>query len=311
MGSKIKKVRKKGPKGNEDKGGKVPHSTCPPSPVDSSHRDAYNSISGTNTAQSPEAPFWSAQEDGNLLTKNINIRGRSSNGAATAFAPDFGGGDVAIYNPRSAASVQWELPPLSGVLDVIATDAKNHGFPCIEYPVTENTQYLNNMSRRFPPFVGEMGSTRSQGISIPPPDPRVFRYGNHTGLTKLPRLYAVLDDIANDLENRVGGFPPIEYAVNSTSEYLLNMVGAFPAISPDHFPGICNAHNDASSTGSNCAVMPSSARNSREPFTIHSRTMTPELSNSLLNQPLEKGNSVDNPLKTEQCDESLINEERD
>ncbi|KLJ11778.1 hypothetical protein EMPG_13066 [Blastomyces silverae] len=227
MGSRIERGDQNSPEGNEDKDNKVPNSSPLPSLVSSAHCNGYYSCSGRNMIQGPDAPYISMEHRRILSTTELEIR-RSSQGPATIFAPDFSKRDLVLFNPRSAIDAERHLPPLDDVLDQIATDVKNCGFPCFEYPANGITQHLNNMLRRLPQSVGTMGATRGREI-MPRPDPLFFRDNKCAEERVLPPLYVVVEAMENDIE-RVG-FPPIVHEVDSTLEYLVNMAKAVPAFS--------------------------------------------------------------------------------
>ncbi|PGH31934.1 hypothetical protein GX50_05262 [[Emmonsia] crescens] len=302
----------KGPEGSEEKDGKVPHISRLSSPVDCGDVIADYSITDTNTTQGSGVPFMLTQDGRNILTTDLEIRDRSNHGATTPPNPDSGEENLRPYNPRSARNAERDIPPLSGVLERIAKDIQKRGLPSIEYAKDSITRYLNNMTRLLQPFSGIPGATRNRGINLLPDIHGVL--GDVLAREwNLPPLYAVLDDIANDLENRAGGLPPIEVRVNNILEHLLNMVTAFPPLSPPPSPEMGNVPNHPSSTGSNRAGIPRSPTIIREHFIIHGRAITPGLSNSLINQPLENGyqfDSIENPVKMEETAESPTNKER-
>ncbi|KKZ60493.1 hypothetical protein EMCG_04857 [[Emmonsia] crescens] len=297
----------KGREGNE-KDGKVAHISRLSSPVDCGDVSADNSISDTNTG----VPFMLTQDGRNILTTDLDIRDRSNHGATTPPNPNSGGDNLRPYNPRSARNAEKDIPPLSEVLERITKDVQKRGLPSIEYVKDSITQYLNNMTRLLQSFSGMPGATRNRGINLLP-DIHGVLGDILTREWNLPPLYAVLDDIANDLENRAGGLPPIEVRVNNILEHLLNMVTAFPPLSPPPSPEMGSVPNQPSSTDSNRAGISRSPTIIREHFIIHGRAITPGLSNSLINQPLENGDqfeSIENPVKMEETAESLTKKER-
>ncbi|OJD14723.1 hypothetical protein AJ78_04948 [Emergomyces pasteurianus Ep9510] len=250
--------------------------------MDCGGHKADNSNSDPSTAQNPESALMPTQNGrNNYITDSDLIKGRNNNQATTA-APNshFSGQDLPPYNPRSAVDAQRELPPLGGVLDEIARDVENSDSPCIEYVLGSNAQYLNDMRNLLHVFSGMPITVRNWEITLPPLN--FHTLGDiHTDETVLPTLHDVLNDIAKGLENTVWGFVPIVVPADSNAEYLLNMKMAFRPISSD----IGNVTNQPSGTGSNNARIPRSPNALSECSIIHGRATTPNLSNSLINQP--------------------------
>ncbi|OAX82703.1 hypothetical protein ACJ72_02952 [Emergomyces africanus] len=264
------------------------------------------------TAQNSETPFMPTQDGRNILMVNSDIfKGRSSRGGTVAPNTGSGGWDLPPFNPRSAIDAERELPPLAGVLEDIAKELENSDSPRIEYVMDSNAQHLNNMRNLLQTFSGMWVATRGREITLPPLNLQTL--GDiHNGKTTLPSLHDVFDDIANDIENGVRGFLSTVVPADSNSEYLLNMKMAFPPISAHVSSNMGNVTNQPSGTGSYRTRTPEPSTAIRESI-IHGRATTPNLSNSLINQPLENRDQVgfvESPIRVEEPVENTKRKER-